>query len=592
MPSWDLSELFAGVADPRIEKALKKTFGKAKKLKNKFKGKVSALQPGEIGEMLGEYERILAELSKVETYAYMMFSADTSLGASGALLRKVEHEVSLVSSELFFVELELGMLGADKLAFLAARKELQNYVHYLRFLAEESKHHLSEAEEVIVSRKNLSGKNAFARLFDEELSGERYEIFREGRKKELGQEEILGLLYTAKDRAVRKNAAEVFSKGLKKKEKTLAFIFNTLVADKKAEDELRKFSFPEQARHLSNELSRKEVEAMVKAVEDGYPLVKRYYLLKKKILGVSELYDFDRYAPSPYADGKKYSFAEARRIVEEALGEFSPKFALMAEEMFQKKHIDAPARKGKRGGAYCMYVSPRVDPFVLVNFKGSANDVLTLAHEIGHAIHGKLASGQSYLNYRSILPLAETASIFAEGLVFSKLAKEVKDPHEELSLYMRHIEGIFASVQRQVAMYRFEQDVHGAFAQKGELTAKQLGEFWTSRQEEMFGGAVKLSKGYASWWSYVSHFFQTPFYVYAYAFGELLTLSLLARYNEQGKAFAEKFEELLATGSFRSPHEILAKAGVDMGQGDFWKKGISLVAEQVEHAEKLARKCL
>lgn len=589
LPAWDLRELFAGSEDPRIEKSLKKSFLCAKKLKAKFKGRISVLRPEEIREMLREYERILTQLSKAETYAYMVFSADTSFAAGGALLRKVEHDVSLVSAELFFVELELGILGADKLDLLASRKELRNYAHYLRFLAKESKHHLSEAEEVIISRKNLSGKNAFARLFDEELAGERYEVILEGRKKELGQEEILGLLYTAKDRAARKAAAEAFSKGLKKKEKTLAFIFNTLIADKKAEDDLRKFSFPEESRHLSNELLRKEVEAMAKAAEGGYPLVKKYYTLKKKILGVSKLYDFDRYAPLPHADGKKYSFVEARRIVKESLEEFSPKLAAMAEELFQKKHVDASVRKGKRSGAYCMYVSPETDPFVLINFKGSANDVLTLAHEMGHAIHGKLASKQNYLNYRSILPLAETASIFAEGLVFAKLAREAKDPREELSLYMRHIESIFASVQRQVAMYRFEQDVHGAFAQKGELAAKQLEELWLSRQKEMFQGSVELGKGYASWWAYVSHFYQTPFYVYAYAFGELLTLSLLARYNEQGSSFAEKFEEILSAGSSMTPHEILARAGVDMGLNCFWEKGISLIAEQIDHAERLAR---
>ncbi len=409
----------------------------------------------------------------------------------------------------------------------------------------------------------------------------------DGEEKTLSEPEVLALLKES-NRELRKSAAESLTRGLLEHGRLLTFIFNTLVYDKSIDDRLRRYDHPEQARNLSNELDSNIVETVISTCVEGYPLVERYYNVKKEALGYDKLYHYDRYAPLFESKGS-YSFDQAKDIVLESFGKFSSEMRDAADEFFKNNWIDAAPRKAKRGGAFCMSVTPDTHPYVLMSYLNRMDDISTLSHELGHGVHASLSRAQTLVNFSSTLPVAELASTFGEMLVFENLVSK-SDIEDKLALYAEKIEEIFATIFRQAAMYRFEQELHRGRRELGELTSEQIGEMWQHNIQAMFGESVELGEEHANWWMYVSHFTSSPFYVYAYSFGELLVMALYSMYKRDGDAFVPKYLDTLRAGGSCSPEELLGRVGIDIRDPKFWRGGMKVVEGLVDDFEKLYAK--
>jgi oligoendopeptidase F len=401
---------------------------------------------------------------------------------------------------------------------------------------------------------------------------------------EMNQSEILARLYSP-DRALRQAAAAAFSSGLQTNLRTIVFLFNTLMQDKAVTDRLRGYETPEQTRHLANELRPETVALVVDTVTRHYPLVARFYRVKREIMGLDTLTHVDRYAPLFEAD-ETVTYPDAREIVLDAFGDFSPTMRERAGEFFDKGWIDAPPAKGKQGGAYCSYVTPDLHPYVFMNFLGRMRDVMTLAHELGHGVHASLSRDQSLLNFHGTLPLAELASTFGEMLVFEKLQAQAS-LKDRVAMYADKISDSFSTIPRQTAMYRFEQAIHNHRRTQGELTPDQFDDYWQREQQAMFGDSVELGEEHRTWWSYVGHFVNSPFYVYAYSFGELLALSLYQRAKTEGPVFAEKYFDMLRFGGSLTPQELMDKVGVNLDDPQFWQGGFNVLEGLVDRFEEL-----
>ncbi len=587
LPLWNLSDLFTSISDPRINESLEDVSRRAKKFRDDYHLKIKDItSPSKMLEVFKEYESIISLAVKPQAYAELLHSTNTANPEYGAFMQKASTTSAEIFSQLIFFELELTFLPEKEFASFLESVELANYRHYFEKLSAWKKHRLSEKEEQILEFKRLTGKQAFQRLYEQELTKQQFSLEIDGEKKNLNQSEILNILYTSSNQTKRADAAAAFTVGLSEKESILTFVMNTLAEDKKIEDKLLGFEYPEQARHLNNEANRDAVETMVKVVEESYALVQEYYTFKKEVLGLEKMYDYDRYAPVG-SKNKSIEFKEAQEIVLGAFSDFDGDFGKIATDFFDKQWIDAAPMTGKRGGAYCEGATPDVHPYVFMNFTGSINDVMTLAHELGHGINFELARKQSIVNYNCPLTLAETASIFAETLAFRKTTENETDKEVLLGMYMQKIESIFASVQRQISMFRFEQDFHNAYRKGGELTAAQINVLWIGRQREMFGNVVSLTANYESWWSYVSHFIRTPFYVYAYAFGELLAFGLLHKAEKKPEQFPGMYREFLEGGGSKSPQELAQIFNIDLEDENFWRSGIETIAEYIKKAKKL-----
>lgn len=584
LPSWDLSDLFKSIDDPNIEKTCKKNLQKAKNFKAAYYGlfKRKSISHATLLRALKEYEEISNEAIKPAIFAYLLFTTDTKNQKIGAFLEKTKQMTLEITNEMLFFEIDLSSIDEEKFEKALEDKNLINYRHFLKKIYDWKSHRLSEKEEKILQFKNLTGRSAFERLYDQTYSQQTYDL----KNKKISQGEILNILYTNPSQDERKKAAQIFTEGLLETRNLSVYITNTLAADKKFDDQIRNFSFPEQSRHFSNEISPKSVQTMVDVVSSNFGYVSRYYKFKKEVLGLRKIYDYDRYAPVNFKS-KKYTFEQAKSIVLEALEKFSPQVEKIASEFFEKNWIDAKVGNGKNSGAYCMYATPDKHPYVFMNFTGSINDVLTLAHELGHAIHGQLARKQSFLNYDWPLTVSETASIFSETIVFNHLKDKLNDKEVLLSIYMHKIESIIASVFRQISMYKFEQDVHNGYRKKGELSGQELDLFWRKRQKEMFGNSIEITKNQNCWWQYVPHFIHSPFYVYAYAFGELLTLSLIDIYQTKEKGFIENYIEFLSFGGSKSPDQLASIFGIDLNKKEFWEKGIELVEKYLKDVKMI-----
>jgi len=586
--TWDLSDLYGGLDDPRILGDCRTLLERAEAFESRYRGRIAApdCDAATLRAALDQLESIWRELAKPRTFASLAFSADTSDAARGALLQKTQEEGTAVTKHLIFFDLEIGAMPEENFARLAGAPEITEYRHYLEHERRAAKHHLTEAEEKIVQELSNSGVRAFERLFNEISSRARFRVGVKGEERELTQSEVLALLYDP-DRDVRKAAAEAFTETLRGQSHAVGFIFNTLLQHKGTIDRLRRYEYPEQSRHEANELDREVVDQMVEVTVSNYDVVADYYELKRKLLGLEELTHYDRYAPV-FRTEAQIPFEEARETVLSAFAAFAPGMREMAEPFFTRRWIDAELRGGKRGGAFCSAVTPDLHPYVFMNYTGKARDVMTLAHELGHAIHDVLASKHNYLNFHPTLPLAETASVFAEMLVFERVTEQITDPKEKLALLAGKIEDTFATVFRQVAMFRFEQKAHEARRTEGELPPERYNALWQESIQEMFGGSLKLGEDHAWWWLYIQHVFSWPFYVYAYAFGELLVLALYARYRQEGAPFVQRYFDLLAAGGSEKPDEILARVGIDVHKREFWQGGCDLIREMVEKAKALA----
>src|SRR5215472_5420112 len=583
---WDLGDLYSGPRDPALDADLERALEAARAFERAHRGRVGTLSAGELAKAIDALELLNEPLARALCFASLRFAADTSDPARGALLQRVQERASEIRNTVIFFELEWVALEADVAEMRLSDPLLARRRHFLSALRRYRPHVLSEPEEKLLEETANTGRRAFGRLFDEVMGSLRFPFEHEGKLEQLSEEAVLAKLHEP-ERAQRRAAALALTKGLRLNARLLGFIFNTLVQDKAVQDRLRRFSSAMQDRHLANEIDPASVDALLAACERGYPLVARYYRLKAKLLALPVLEDYDRYAPLP-GEGGARSFAQARQIVVDAYGEFTPELAKIAGDFFERRWIDAELRPGKRGGAFCASTLPSLHPYVLLNYTGNLRDVMTLAHELGHGVHQWLARGQGLFEQDTPLTTAETASVFGEMLVFRRLMREESDPRVRLALLCGKLEDAFATVFRQVVMTRFEESLHHARRSVGELDTQRINELWLAANRPMFGDSVRLSEDYGHWWLYIPHFVHSPFYCYAYAFGELLVLALLRRYDEEGPSFAPRYLALLAAGGSDTPPRLLAKLGLDITDPAFWDGGLALLEGLVVEAEALA----
>jgi len=571
---WDLSALFSGLDDPKIEAAWKSGEDLAEKFAADYRDKVADLSPSELEQAIARLEAIYQTLAKPIGYAGLRHATDSGNAEIGAFYQAQVERSTALSVKLMFFELELQKapnVDADKVGV---------YAHYVRTARALSPFRLTEKEEIIMEEFANTGSRAWDRLFEELTSNHTYHLNGE----ETTQEVLLTLLRDA-DRTKRAAAAEAFAKGLKEMERTLVFLYNTLLQDKAVEDRLRGLEYPEQSRHLSNELEKSTVDLVIELCIENYPLVARYYRVKKDILGLPEMTHIDRYAPL-FDTEEPVEWEEAKSIVLSSFGAFSAEMERRAKEFFDENWIDAEARKGKRGGAFCAYNTPDTHPVILQNYQNKMDDVMTLAHELGHGVHASLSREQTYLNFHGTLPLAELASTFGEMLVFERLVADAK-LKDRLALYADKCEGTFATIFRQASMFHFEQQCHNARRTTGEITAEQFGDFWQESIGAMFGDSLTLGDEHRMWWSYVGHFIGSPFYVYAYSFGELLALALYQKAKDEGASFEEKYLAVLRLGGSETPQQLMGHLGIDLNDRGFWQGGFRVVEGLVSEFERL-----
>jgi len=582
--NWDLSDLYKGIDDPAIERDLADADARADQLVEQYRGKIAGLDAAGLFQMIQAYEAIIETSQRVGSFAFLLWSTRTEDQTAGALLQRSTERSSRLGQKLVFVELEWANVEDKQAQALISDPKLEHYRHWLQVARQYRPHLLSEPEEKILAEKSVTGREAWSRFFDETLAAARFDF--DGQQ--YPEQVVLSKLYDA-DRSVRQRAAASMTAGLKSMLRTTTYVFNTVLADKSSDDTLRRYESWISSRNLGNEVDDGTVQALVDAVTSRYGIVARYYRLKRRLLGLDELFDYDRYAPLPAAE-RLYQWSEAKEIVLSAYAAFHPHMAEIAQMFFDKRWIDAEIKPGKRGGAYSHSAIPSVHPYVFMNYEGTPREIMTLAHELGHGVHQWLSREQGLLQANTPLTTAETASVFGEMVVFQELLRRESNPEFQLALLTSKIEDTFATVFRQIAMNRFEDAIHNGRREEGELSTDRLSEMWLTTQRAMFEDSVTITDDYAVWWSYIPHFIHTPGYVYAYSFGNLLVLALYARYQQMGGEFPELYLSMLSSGSSDWPNELVKPLGVDLTNPDFWTHGLSLLEEMVRQAEELAQK--
>jgi oligoendopeptidase F len=580
--NWDLSDLYKSGDDPQLKKDKEELLNEADVFASKYKGRIAELSPSEFKEMLEEYEALQDKGGKIGSFAYLQWSTDTGNAAYGKLVQESNELGSELSQKLVFLNVEWMKVSEEEAQKLIDAPELEFYKHYLESSRRYKDHILKEEQEQILSAKSVTGRSAWVRFFDETLGAAKFELDGE----ELTEQEALSKLHES-DRDLRKRAHASLTNTFKDLSRQLTFIFNTLLADKSTNDKLREYPSWISSRNLANETDNETVDALINAVTSSYPLVQRYYKLKTKLLGLDKMFDYDRYAPMMKNEAT-ISWEEAREMVMDSYTRFHPQMGEITGYFFDKNWIDAAIKPGKRGGAYSASTVPSVHPYVFMNFDGKIRDVQTLAHELGHGVHQYLSRQQGPLQAGTPLTTAETASVFGEMLVFQKLLKELDDPKEKLVLIVGKIDDTIATVFRQISMNRFENAMHTARREEGELTTERFSELWMEQQKALYGDSVSLTDEYGIWWSYIPHFLHTPGYVYAYAFGELLVLALYEEYTRNSDGFADKYLDLLSAGGSEWPHDLVAKMGLDIRDPEFWNKGLASFEKMVDEAEELS----
>jgi oligoendopeptidase F len=587
--AWDLSDLYKSDADPRLEADLAEARRRAEAFEQTYRGKISSLGSGHADTLLAavrELESLQEQLDRPLVYAMLVHAAKTDEPRHGALLARTQEQRTDINKHLIFFDLEWVQIGDDIARALTAAPALAHYRHWLEQKRVWKPHYLSEPEEKLLDRKVMTGRSAFARLFEETTASIRFTYVDADSRQSLSLQEILAKLYDPQ-RSVRQAAAEGISRGLQDNARLLTFIFNTLVLDHRVDGELRRYPTVMTPRNLANEIQDEVVEALMSAAEKHYPLVQRYYRLKQRLLRLDKLYDYDRYAPladeMPSCD-----WATGRQIVEESYTAFSPRAGEIIRQFFERRWIDAELRGGKRGGAFSSSAVPSVHPYILMNYTDRLRDVMTLAHELGHGLHQYLSRGQGYLQCDTPLTTAEMASVFGEMLTFRRLQERYPEPRQRLAMLCGKIEDAFATVFRQVVMTRFELKLHEARQQQGELAPPTINKLWLDANRAMFGDVVELGEGYGWWWSYIGHFIRSPFYCYAYAFGELLVLALYQKYRQEGSTFVPRYLEMLSSGGSEAPHVLLSRLDVDVTDPKFWELGLRLLTDMVTEGEGLA----
>jgi oligoendopeptidase F len=579
---WDLGDLYASPTDPAVEADLARSLEHAKAFEAKYRGKVETLDPEPFAAMMRELEQNEEQAVKPEIYAYLLHSQNTQDAAAGRLLARVREAAAERGSHSVFFALELAQTSDEQAARLYAHPEASLYKHTVEEARKFRPHQLSEPEERVLTDFSPVGNSAWTRLFEELCAVIRVHL--DG--SDLALEEALTMLREP-DRELRRNASHAITGALNHDIRTRGYIFNVILQEKAIDDRLRHFPSWISSRNLANETSDEAVQALVEAVTGRYDVCARYYRVKKRLLGVGDLHEWDRYAPIGQVT-RNLSWEDAKELVLGSYMRFSRRAGELVEDFFKNRWIDAPVVPGKAGGAYCMPVTPHHHPYVMLNFTGKLRDALTLAHELGHGLHDRLASKQHVFDFHPPLTLAETASVFGEALTFDRIMAEETDPKVRLAMLCSQCEDSFSTVFRQVAFNRYEDAAHTARRSEGELSVEQLGEIYQSKLQPMFGDALTLTDEHKVWWSYVSHFLHTPGYVYAYAFGNLLALSVYHRYLERGPEFVDDYLEFLAAGGSTRPDDLVRRLGMDITDPGFWDAGLKILDGMVTEVERLA----
>ena len=586
--AWDLNPLLDGGGDDpggAVDAMLATAQERAESIAAEHAGKVDQLDGPGLVKLMHELEEIQELAGRAGSYAILNFSGNTADPARGALLQRMQEKATAIETALLFFELEWAALDDARAEELLAADGLDFARHHLRAARRYRPHLLSEPEERIFTERALTGRTAWARLFEEQASAITVEL--PDATEPVSLEVAMARLFSP-ERDVRRDTAERVTQALSTGLRTRAFAFNTLLADKMVEDRLRKFPTWLSSRNLANEASDESVQALIEAVRARYEVPRRWYRLKAQLLGVDKLADYDRLAPVS-ADEEHVNWGEARDLVLDSYGSFSGELGSLARRFFDERWIDAPVRPNKRGGAFCAYTVPSAHPYVMLNYTYKRRDVMTLAHELGHGVHAALGARQGVFHMSTPLTLAETASVFGEQIVFGRLLELAETPDSRLALLTEAVDGAVATVFRQVAMNRFEHLVHTERREAGELAIERFSELWLQSQGELLGDAVELTDNYGSWWSYIPHFIGSPGYVYAYAYGQLLALAVYGRYEEEGEGFVPAYLELLGAGGSKPPEELGKIVGVDLADPGFWDLGLAIVDRQLEAAENAAR---
>ncbi len=583
---WNLAPLLDGAGEEGVTRLLDQAQTRADAFAEAHQGLLERIDGPRLAAAMEELAGIIALVHRAGTYASLRFATDTADPARGALMASVQERGTAIETRLLFFELEWAALDDERVEALLGADGLDRCRHYLRTARRYRPHLLSEPEERIVAEKAVSGRNAWSRLFSELTAA--IEVTVPGEEATAAPLDSALSRLSSADRDERRRVAEGVTAALEPGLRTRAYVYNTLLADKATEDRLRAYPTWLSSRNLSNEASDESVAALVAAVRARYDLPQRWYGIKARVLGLERLADYDR-AAAVTGEDDEVPWASACELVLDAYRAFSPELGAVAERFFTGDRVDAPPAPGKRGGAFCASTTPRTPTYLMLNYAGRRRDVLTLAHELGHGVHFDLAAPRGILEQSTPLTVAETASVFGETIVFERLLAAADSADSRFSLLAGAIDDAVATVFRQVAMSRFEALVHGERRERGELAPDRFGELWAESQAELFGDSVEVTDGYRLWWSYVPHFIATPGYVYAYAYGLLLALSVYARYREAREAFVPRYLELLAAGGSRSPEELGRIVGVDLADPGFWDAGLALVAERLDAAEAAAR---
>ncbi len=583
--TWDLTDLYQNSKDPAWADDLRTGLQKAKRFQSAYQGAdLSALPPPAFFQALKEYESIQEEGVKPYLYASLLFSEDSQSDEYRTLLQKAKEQWNELENHLLFFRLALIGLSEEKLREFIAHPPLKDYEHALHFFRRFRPFTRGEKEEEIINRKNLTGRSAFTTLFDEFTGSFTFRLEMEGEEKELTGSEMLSLLHSP-DRNLRERAFRTFLQRHGDNRLILGSVFNALILDAQVEDDLRGYRGPMHRTHLENEIPPETVDLMMEVTESHYSLAQEYFQVKACLLGLPKLRNYDLYAPLP-GSRKGIAFEEARALLLQSFQDFHPLFGRVAGEFFDRRWIDSPPRKGKYGGAFCSGMTPALHPYILLNYTGNLRDVLTLAHEMGHGIHFYLARRQTLMNFDAPLTLAETASVFGELVMTQALLREERDLTVRLALLCIEIEDMIATVFRQNVLTRFEQQLYQKRRERL-LTSEEIGELWWQANAHLFGDSVEMIPEYRYGWAYISHFIHSRFYCYSYIFGELVSLALYQKYEEEGSPFLNQLIRLLERGGSGSPHGLLKEAGVDIEQADFWQKGFRVIRQLIDELKSL-----
>jgi oligoendopeptidase F len=588
--AWDLSPLYSDPHDPRIEADLDAAAQRATAFATRYRGTIDVAggpSPEWMAEALAELEALTELTDRAAVYAGLLHAADMSPPAHGALLARTQERGSDIRNALLFFDLEWLALDDARARPVIDAPPCARWRHHLEALRRYKPHTLSEAEEKLLEETANTGRRAFHRLFDEVLAAMTFRVEVDGAAQTMNESGVLALLHDAR-RDVRQRAARALTAGLQQHAQVLTYTFNIIAQEHAQSDRRRGYATAMASRHLANEIDAPTVDALIDACEAGAGVVSDYYHLKRRLLGVDVLYDWDRYAPLA-GETRAVPWPQAQAMVLDAYGAFSPAMRDVAAQFFDGRWIDAETRDGKRGGAFSSSAVPSLHPYILLSYLGHPRDVMTLAHELGHGVHQYLARPRGYFAADTALTMAETASVFGEMLVFDALRRHESEPRARLALICSFIEEAFGTVFRQIALTRFEQRLHEARRRDGELSSQRLGELWMEVNAALYGDSVTLTDDYRWWWAYIPHFIHSPFYCYAYGFGELLVLALYELYREQGAAFVPRYLDMLAAGGSESPAALLARLGVDVSQPAFWQRGLGVIRRLVDEAKQLAQ---